>query len=486
MSFLVWPTLRTFTRRAPITVAIALLLLAATNPLAAQKTEDAGGTKPAPKASASDFGLEIPEGLVRLGDGRNVLVTKAGGAEVVGKLHVEVGSRRIVIMPDGRLASIPLAEALPTTNPFVADSMDSISKGMLAGTFKGFKTRKTKRYLYIYNTSEGFYTATSRILETMYPGVLAYAKRQKLPVVESEIPLVVLMFRTEEEFQAYHPMPPGVVAYYSGVSNHVVMYEQSKLIEVAPELAVKQSISTISHEGVHQILHNIGVQKRLSSWPIWISEGLPEYFSATSTGERLRWKGIGQVNDMRMYEIDRYLKIRPVDAKGDFVDQVVQATRLSSLGYAKSWALTSFLAERRQEQFFAYLAEVSKSNPLEESAAASASAQLGDPNQLKVFEKHFGDTAKLEAELLKYLKKLPYTDPIANQTHYVVLTITGQGGGALRSAGVTASPAAVKSWQQSKLESMPAPVRAQTNFTVRPFPSRQAAEAFAEQWLNAR
>ena len=103
-------------------------------------------------------------------------------------------------------------------------------------------------------------------------------------------------------------MPAGVVAYYSNVSNHVVMYERGKLNQMLPLLADQQAAATIAHEGIHQILHSIGVQQRLAHWPIWISEGLAEYFAPTSTDERSRWKRVGKVNDMRMFELDRYLK----------------------------------------------------------------------------------------------------------------------------------------------------------------------------------
>jgi hypothetical protein len=105
------------------------------------------------------------------------------------------------------------------------------------------------------------------------------------------------MFRTEEEFHNYAPVPQGVVAYYDQITNRVVMFEQSDLVERVPEIAVKEAISTVAHEGTHQILHNIGVQQRLSRWPMWISEGLAEYFAPTSVDQRVRWKGAGQVHD---------------------------------------------------------------------------------------------------------------------------------------------------------------------------------------------
>jgi len=113
-------------------------------------------------------------------------------------------------------------------------------------------------------------------LDTMFPGVVTYAKAQKIETHEPEVPLVALMFRTEEQFQGYQRAPPGVVAYYHTLSNRVVMYEETRLANIKKELAIQQSLATIAHEGAHQILHNIGVQQRLSIWPMWLSEGLAE------------------------------------------------------------------------------------------------------------------------------------------------------------------------------------------------------------------
>ena len=85
--------------------------------------------------------------------------------------------------------------------------------------------------------------------------------------------MVAIMFRNERDYQAYKRMPDGIVAYYEPVSNRIVMYEEATVAAVKPELAIQQALSTIAHEGAHQILHNIGVQKRLSVWPMWIMSG---------------------------------------------------------------------------------------------------------------------------------------------------------------------------------------------------------------------
>lgn len=422
----------------------------------------AAAEEPFPQANPEDLGLVLPRNAEpKPGGDRRALVRNLAGETVVARVHVEVGDRFVMLMPNGRLLSVPQREATLTDRPFEPATKDDLLKELMDKNFTGFKSRSTKRYLYVYNTSEDFYQATSRILETMYPALFAYCKRQKIDVHDPEMPLVVLMFKTQEQFDKYREMPDGVVAYYNGVTNQVVMYEQSRLAEVAPDLAVKQSISTIAHEGVHQVLHNIGVQQRLSRWPMWISEGLPEFFAPTDTGRRVRWKGVGLVNDLRLHEIVKVApQISAANEDGKVVEATVQAENLTSLGYAFSWALVHYLAKFQQDEFFDYLREVSQTGPLEKTESVD------------LFTKHFGsEYTQLEAGLSKHLKSLPYVDPIANQTHYVVMADFGL----RRAVVVTTSPSSIREFQQQA---------GGAQIAIQAFPNKATAERFANVWLN--
>jgi hypothetical protein len=286
-----------------------------------------------------------------------------------------------------------------------------------------------------------------------------------MPIHEPETPLVVILFRTQDEFDHFHAMPEGVVAYYNGVTNYVVMYEQSKLLDIAPDLAVKQAISTIAHEGVHQILHNIGVQQRLSDWPMWIGEGLPEYFAPT-TSKGARWKGVGKANDLRMRSLQDYLKQGP--GRNDLVGPTIEAEGLTSTGYASAWALTHFLAERRKEKFFAYLKEVSGRGPLE---------KYTKQQNVEQYKKYFSDDLeKFDMQVLQHLQKLPYEDPIENQTHYVVAVRSGS----RRAYMITTSPKAIVEWQREMLMKSPA-----TRFQIEAFPNASTAKLFAKSIARA-
>jgi len=422
-------------------------------------------TRPAPKADPGDFGLNPPDAPPKPGDGRLVLVKSLDDELVVGKTLVEVADQVMVMLPDGRLRLVPSREATPTERKFEPVSMQEMAKKLVAKTFVGFKTRTTKNYLYVYNASEQFCKGTSAILESMYPSLVSYCRRQKIPVHEPETPLVVILFRTQDEFDKFHQMPDGVVAYYNAVTNYVVMYEQSKLLDIAPDLAVKQAISTIAHVVVHQILHYIGVQQRFSDWPMWIGEGLPEYFAPT-TSKGARWKGVGKPNDLRMKSLENYLKQGP--GNNDLVEPTIKAEALTSTGYAAAWGLTHFLAERRKEKFFAFLREVSQRGPLE---------KYTEQQNVELFKKYFpDDLAKFDGQVVQHLQKLPYEDPIENQTHYVVAMRDG----ARRLYMITTSPKAIVDWQNEQLAQRPA-----TTFIVQAFPNRSTAKLFAKSIARA-
>ncbi|HRX78713.1 MAG TPA: DUF1570 domain-containing protein [Pirellulaceae bacterium] len=431
-----------------------------------------------------EFGLNIPPGPVRAGNDEAIATADDDGSPVVAKLLVDVGDYRIVMLPDGRLVPRPMQAATLTERKFEPITKDALSSQLLAQEFSGFKTNQTRHYLNVYNTSEEFALATSRIMETMFPGVANYAKAQKIEIAEPDVPLVVVMFRTEDEFQRYQRMPTGVVAYYNILDNRVVMYEESRLKSVKPELAIQQSIATIAHEGAHQILHNIGVQKRLSRWPMWLSEGIAEFFAPTTFGSRLKWKGAGQVNDMRMFELEMYLKSRESDQPdGHMIEQTVIASRLTSTGYASAWSLTHYLAKIKRVNFNDYVREVSQLGPLETIGETVAPGVV--PENLELFHKHFGDDlGDLNKRLVLHLKKLPYSDPFAEWPHFVATVAVPDGRRAKRDANIFHSADMASKWIEEALETVDAQQRSAAATDVRVFANRTIATQYARQWLG--
>ena len=428
------------------------------------------------------FGIDLPPGTLAAGENQAVTTTDLAGEAVVGRIHVRIGDAAVVLLPDGQLVTRKSGQFAPTDRKFEPISREQLAE-RLAAEFPGFKIDKTNHYVYVYNSSDEFAFGTSRILESMLPGVRDYAENCKLTASEPALPLVAVMFKDEEEFQKHRRMPDGVVAYYHTLSNRIFMYEQSRLARVRPDLALQQAISTIAHEGAHQILHNIGVQQRLSAWPMWLSEGLAELFAPTSMSDRLKWKGAGQINDLRMFELEQYLKSKAADEpSGELIEHTVLAGRLTSTGYASAWALTHYLAKHRRAEFNKCLQEASRLGPLE----GSLEAPLARSNR-EAFIAQFGDDFKgLETRLVLHLKKQPYKDPFPNLPRFVATLITLQGRKPQRTALTFHSQQQADNWLRDMLAKIPEGQRAAAQTAVRVFPNRKQAEAYAAQWLAGR
>ncbi len=364
-----------------------------------------------PQASPEELGLVLPKAPAQPGNDRRVILGATEEALTVGRIFLEVGDRYVVFLPTGQLVSVPIAETTSTERPFEPLDKRAMAEALTKGRFSDFRWKTTGRYVYIYNCSEAFAMATGRILETLHSSLEDYLDNLKLPRKELEFPLVVIIFRTQEEFNTFRAIPEGIAAYYNVLSNQIVMHEQSRLAEMAPQLAFKQAVSTIAHEGVHQILHNVGIQQRLSNWPVWFSEGLAEFFAPTELSKNAQWKGAGEINDLRVYELVEYYKKfdRPV-LDGHVTRRAVYANRLDSLDYAASWAMVHYFAKRKKSDFRAYLTDVSRLRPLESTAPGS------------LFATHFGtDFGALEQDLAKHLKPFSNVNPIDNQIHFVLM-----------------------------------------------------------------
>ncbi|MBA2113915.1 DUF1570 domain-containing protein [Bremerella alba] len=464
-------------RRSRICLALVIVAwaLASSNATAQKRV-----TVPDPRA----FGLDIQPGLVLYNVTGNVEFRTEDGEQTVGKIQIAIGSSLVIQQPDGSLVTRPISEVKKTDKPFEGMDRKHLEK-RLQEEHPGFRTLASRHFIFVYNTSNEFAQGTMRIMESMLPGVMAHAKRQKIDVHDPEVPLVVIMFATEREYKEFAQLPDGVVAYYDTLENHVVMYEKPTQTPFKWDLYIRQAISTISHEGAHQILHNIGVQQRLSRWPMWISEGIAEYYAPTDFGKRMRWKGAGDINDMRMFELESYLKARDAtQADGTMVDDTVGAGSLTSTGYASAWALTHYLASRKKVEFDKFMKKVSELRPLEGAIDRGDDGKISS-NQ-EVFKEHFGeDFAEIEREVVSHLKSQPYDHPLKEFPHVVASVRLNVNNRTYGRANVFHSQQLAAKWQQEQVRKLDATQQQSAQVGMQIFPNRSAAERFASQWLRA-
>ena len=428
------------------------------------------------------FGIDLPAGLLQPSQGQRVTTMDGEGMLVVGRLYAQVGDAAVVLLPDGQLATRKREEYSVTDRKFEPLAKDVLAKRLVAGEFKDFKVRHTRHYVYVYKSSDEFWIGTRGILESMLGGVIKQMRGCGLTVRDPELPLVVVLFANKAEFQKYRRMPDDVTAYYHPLSNRVFLHEPKELGELSRELAVSQAISTVAHEGAHQILHNIGVQQRLSAWPMWLSEGLAEYFAPTTFGKNLTWIGPGR-NDLRMFELQRYLN-RSTEAAPDgrMIEQTVSAPRLTSAGYAAAWALTHFLIRSEKASFNKYLKEISSLGPFEGNCP---DGEVFDLKNLEQFKTHFGkDMAALETRLIDDLKRLPYQDPFAELPHFLVQIVVTIGKRPHYRAEIFYSSKLGEDWAKKLIAALPAEQQSAASQNIIRFRNRQEADEFKKVWLN--
>ncbi len=478
------------TRPGTVPAVFAALMIAvvwAIPQLAVSQTASGGETPVAGSKllSPASYGFDIPVAEIEPCDWTTAETTVDGQPTVV-RVHVKIGDHYVVMLPNGQLVARTADQIGPCDKPFQPARPNQIGQQLLQGElarFPGMKMVKTRHYVFLHNTSPEFAEVTKTILESMFGGVESFVKKQGLETEDPPVPLIVIMFRTAGEFQAYREMPNGVLAYYDMVSNRVVLHEESVFADTRPDLARGQLLSTIAHEGAHQILHNIGVQRRLSLWPVWLSEGLAEFFAPTSFGRRNRWKGAGVVNDLRMFELESYLQSQNITGfDGTSIERAVTAGRLDSTGYALAWAIVHYLANQKKDAFDELVRRMNRLEPMRGMAA-----RPGDPviENLQYFEELFGDQlADTETGMIDYLSRLKYSSPVADYIHYVGMAIIPVEGGEKRLACFFHTRENVEDWKQNLQNRFSAEQLRQAQWQVSEFANRAAANQAIRRFLR--
>jgi len=388
-----------------------------------------------------------------------------------------------VLLPDGQIG---WPDGLVITDdPFVPATMDEMRRTLLDDPeFAAFRVHQTAHYLVLYQCGEPFARASADLLEKLHDGLTGALKKFGLPVVPMEFPLVAVIFATEDDFRANRRVAPDVQAYYEVLSNRIFFYEKSRRDQDSPEVSALRKPQTVAHEGTHQILHNVGIQPRLSDWPLWLVEGLAEYCSPPkATRKGVDWAGLGQSNPIHLATIRDLDDPMPNmvqdgprkglvarDRRTPLVEYLVTRKELTPTDYALSWALTHYLATQRVKDFVAYIKRLSQLKPFDEQAPRQ---------QLDTFREVFGgDLAQIEAKVAKHLKNFKLSDALP---HYAVIFEQPVGPAVIRRhVMVSQSPSVIRQW----LESITVPEGGEPRWRALPhFTQKKALEA-AEQWMH--
>jgi hypothetical protein len=408
------------------------------------------------------------------------------GACAVARLHGQHDGKTVLVQPDGQLG-FP-ASLIPTDEPFVPMTAEALKERLERGPYSGFQVLTTPHYLVFYQSKRTFAQDSARRLEDLYRGLIDFFQHQGLPVRESEFPLVAVIFATEQEFRAHKQVDPEVQAYYEVFTNRIFFYEESERDRIEPRLVALRKPQTVAHEGAHQVLANIGVQPRLSAWPLWLIEGFAE-FCATPTRNKkgqIKWDRPGGINPLHMAtlrELDDPLSPRLHEQAPEggaparpsrMLDSgsLVTKDRLTPTDYAQAWALTYYLTQARKADFVRYLQAMGRMPPLEPRS----------PEQhLAEFRRFFAEPSKLDKRAEEYIRLQSRRKDFPDLPHYAVIFVQPLGGGMVsRKAFISQSPQMIQSW----VEQAASPQGGVYNWQAVPFPTRARAELAVEEWIR--
>jgi len=343
--------------------------------------------------------------------GRVLVEAQDGGILLEGEdgqlwplLSEQVISRRKGERPFRRLGSEELARKLQEELP------------------PGFAVKKTAHYLIVYQTNEAYASWCGWLFERLYTAFINFWKRRGLPVQAPEYPLVAIVFANRSNFQVFAREEAGqaaatIIGYYHLEKNRMVLYDITETATWArPSTGSKRTLSeinriflhpeahrtvaTIIHEATHQLCFNCGLLRRFSDCPLWLSEGIAIYFETPDLQSTSGWRGVGELNSVRLADFRQYLATRPEESLKSLIatEDRFRDPRQAQAAYAEAWALTYFLIRRYPERFNEYLRLIGQ-KPL--------MIWDDESTRIKDFQEAFGpDLDRLDEEFLRYMERL--------------------------------------------------------------------------------
>jgi hypothetical protein len=341
-----------------------------------------------------------------------------------GRLLVEAQDGGLLLLGrDAVLWTIPPQEQIKRTHDtqhFQPYSSEEMGKRLLAELPQGFQVHTTKHYLICYDTSSAYAQWCGSLFERLYMAFINFWSRKGFELHQPEFPLVAVVFTDKNAYLKFSEktlgkMNDAVIGYFHMLNNRMTMYDltgieaqghgnghmrtTAQINQILAQPDAMRTVSTIVHEATHQIAFNCGLHTRLSDCPNWFSEGIAMYFETPDLRNAKGWGGIGAVNRTRLEQFQRYLAGRPENSIETLVrdDKRFRDPKSGLDAYAEAWALTHFLIRQHPKNYLAYLAMLSKKQPL-----------VYDMPEKRVeeFQRAFGNFKSLDVEFLRYMGKV--------------------------------------------------------------------------------
>ncbi|NQV26769.1 MAG: DUF1570 domain-containing protein [Rhodopirellula sp.] len=206
-----------------------------------------------------------------------------------------------------------------------------------------------------------------------------FCKSMKIEHEDPKFPLVVLIFETDDDFNAYTTKHTGgnglsaenIAGFYSPQTNYLYV-----------RMSECYSFATPLHEAIHQQCFNTRVLSRLAPLPVWFSEGMATGFEGN--GDKIQSDPF-RLNAVYARLISQSGGLPPQMSWNDVVttDQVFRGDIFAGSAYVHAWSMHWLLVSRFRKEYPEYLRYLSTLEPLAEESTRIRSAR---------FEEIFGAT----------------------------------------------------------------------------------------------
>jgi tetratricopeptide (TPR) repeat protein len=220
---------------------------------------------------------------------------------------------------------------------------------------------RSKNFLLVGNASEKEIRQVGARLEQFREALTRLFPAASL---QSNVPTTVIVFRSDESYRPFKPL-------YEGMPSNVAGYFQSNndlnYITLTIDGNAARPFGTVFHEYVH-----LFVESNLRGLPLFLNEGLAEYFSTFDLSDGGRKATIGRANDrhLKLLRTRQWLPLADLLA-ADNKSPVYNERQSRDLFYAQSWALAHYLIlgreGERQSDFYRFVELMAEGAPLNQS-----------------------------------------------------------------------------------------------------------------------
>lgn len=261
--------------------------------------------------------------------------------------------------------------------------------------------------------------AYARLLDQLARSFSRYTSVRRLPVQAAEFPMIVVIYAHQQQFakvarQDGITVNDSLRGYYHPLTNRVALYESSFAVGTVSRRGFSvrhrqadlpaDTVSTLIHEGIHQLAFNHGLHSRIGENPRWIVEGLATVLEVNAQRDDSNSLDTASINPQRYQRFQKFRKQRRHHQLADFLVEDESMFRQSPLdAYSEAWALTYFLVQDYPSEYAAFLRLVAQRDPLQ--------GRYSPEKRLADFTSAFGqDLAWMEVRFNRFFDTLATTE----------------------------------------------------------------------------